>query len=394
MKKTTLCCGLAAAVLALASCSKNNGTDYEGTNYIYLSTEGNTTIFEADDTPLVVDIELTKALEEDLTLTFTTSDNNDVVNLQDNPVTIKAGEKKASLNIVSNLAGKLDETTSYKLSLDSSCKLPEGVALKSDFAFSVTPVVTGTLTEEQQAIVDAYKVATDIDISKYLGFVNVSTVYTGSDLETGEPLEPETITGKSIIALSDKSTLEAPVLVITANPMGIQDKMYRSLRAVTVESEFWLTPAEDSGVEDFATLMNTITWNSESTENFSMSLDGITLAADKSVSFVGDGVDQYGDSINIVPFGYSFSAYDRELAAIADGTLVKGDEWYTDATANPAYHLNISDITEDMYELEGEGNWIAPTATITAESLVFTFCADVYGASDYFRVVATYTPNK
>lgn len=118
------------------------------------------------------------------------------------------------------------------------------------------------------------------------------------------------------------------------------------------------------------------------------------LSADKSVSFVGDGVDQYGDSINIVPFGYSFSAYDRELAAIADGTLVKGDEWYTDATANPAYHLNISDITEDMYELEGDGNWIAPTATITAESLVFTFCADVYGASDYFRVVATYTPNK
>lgn len=390
----SLCCGMIAAVLAFASCDKNNGTDYEGINYIYLSTEGNTTIFEADDTPLVVDVELTKAMEEDLTLTFATSDKDEVVSLQDNPVTIKAGEKKASFSIVSNLAGKLDETTSYKLSLDLSCELPEGVSLKSDFDFSVTPVATGTLTEAQQAIVDAYKAATGIDISTYLGFVNVSTVYTGSDIETGEPLEPETITGKSIITLSDKSTANAPILEMTANPMGIQDKMYRSLRAVTVENVFWTTPEADGGIADFATLMDAIKWSSTSVETFSMGLDGITLASDGTVAFVGDGVDQYEEAIKIVPFTYNFSAYDRELAAIANGTLVKGDEWYSDATANPAYHLNITDITEDQYGWEGDGNWIEASAMITAESLVFSFCADVYGASDYFRVVATYTPNK
>lgn len=393
MKKLSLFCGFAAAVLALASCNKDNGTGYEGINYIYLSTEGNTTIFEADDTPLVVDVELTKALESDLELTFAVSDKEGVVSLPDNPVTIKAGERKTSMRIVSNLAGKLDNTVSYKLGLALDCVLPAGVQLNGDFDFSVTPVATESLTEAQKAIIDDYKASTGIDLASYLGFVNVSTVYVGSDLETGEPVDPETIPGKTIISLSDKSVVGAPVLVMTANPMGIQDKMYRSLRAVTVESEYWLTPEAEGGVADFATLMETVKWNGNSSETFSMSLDGITLSADGSVGFTGEGVDQYGDPITIVPFGYSFSAYDRELAAIADGTLVKGDEWYPDATANPAWHLNVTDITEDGYG-DGEGNWIEASATITQESLVFTFCADVYGASDYFRVTATYTPNK
>lgn len=382
---------MAALTLALASCeTPDNG--YKGMNFIYLSTEGNTTIFEADTTPIIVDVTLTTALDADLTLTFATSDKEGVVSLQDNPVTIKAGEKAGSFKIVSNAAGILQESKSYKVSLEMGSELPEKVQLNADFDYTVTPVVTDFLTDAQKAIVESYKKATGIDLSGFLGFVNVSAVYIGTDIESGEPLEAETIKGKSIITLSDLSTKESPVLAITANPMGIQDKMYRNLRAATIENEYWFYTAEDGGIADFATLMDAIEWTKESNEVFEMTLDSVKLGSDKSVEFLGEGTDQYGEPITIVPFGYAFSAYERELKAIEDKTLVKGDEWYADATACPEYHINCDDITEDLYE---GGNWIEPSATISAEKLEFVFC--VYPnslASDYVRVTATYTPNK
>ena len=67
------------------------------------------------------------------------------------------------------------------------------------------------------------------------------------------------------------------------------------------------------------------------------------------------------------------------------------EEWASDATANPYYHLNCDDITEDLYE---GGNWVEASAEISNESLVFTFCTYAcYLDGDYTRVVATYTPN-
>lgn len=391
MNRLSCLCGAAAAILMLAGCEKpDNG--YEGINYIYLSTEGNTTVFEADPTPIVVDVTLTTSLDKDLVLTFTTSDKDGVVRLEDNPVTIKAGTNSGQFKIVSNTAGKLDAAKAYKASLSADCALPEKVQMKGDFDFTVTPVVDGNLTEEQQAIIDAYKASTGIDISKYLGFVNVSTVYIGSDLDSGEPLDPETITGKSIITLSDKSEIGKPVLKMTANPMGIQDKMYRNLRTATIENENWYYTEEEGGIADYATLMNAINWSRTSDETFVMSLDGITLASDKSVTFLGTGLSQYDDEISIVPFEYVFSAYEREKAAIADGTLAQGDEWYSDATARPSYHINCDDISEDWYEA---GNWTEASASISADKLEFVFC--VYPnsvSSDYVRVTATYTPNK
>ena len=380
------------ALLALSSCVKPNGTGYEGTNFIYLSTEGNTTIFEADATPLVVDVALTTALDADLTLTFVTSDKDGVVSLQDNPVIIKAGEKNGSFSIVSNAAGKLTKTTSYKVSLDPSCTLPSGVKLDSDFDYSVTPVLTDVLTDAQKAIIDSYKAATGIDLSDFLGFVNVSTVYVGTDLDSGEPLDPETINGKSIITLSELSTAEQPVLAMTANPMGIQDKMYRNLKAATIDNEMWYYTVDEGGIEDFSTLMNAIGWSKSSEEVFEMTLDSIKLPLDGSVEFLGEGEDQYGDPITIVPFGYKFSAYERELKAIEDGTLLKGDEWYSDATACPEYHINCDDISDDLYEM---GNWTEASASISKDKLEFVFCVYPNALSyDYVRVTATYTPNK
>ena len=126
-----------------------------------------------------------------------------------------------------------------------------------------------------------------------------------------------------------------------------------------------------------------------------MSLDGIALDQQKNISFLGEFIPDpdYPEDVYVhVPFTYSFTAYDRELAAIKAGQLVHDEDWAYDATANPAAHLNNDDVTEDAYE---GGNWIEASASISNESLVFTFC--FYGTdldSDYTRVVATYTPNK
>lgn len=389
MKKILFFGCIAAALLSFVGCEET-GNDYDGTNYIYLSAkDGKTTLFEADSAPLTVEVMLTKTLEEDLSLTFALQGTEGVVELDGNPVTIKAGEKTASLDIVSQNKNILDAAANYTLSLDASTVLPEGVALKDAFTFVVTPVAVEALTEAQMAIIEAYKTATGIDLAKYLGVVNVSTVITGTDPDTYEPLAPQTVTGKTIITLSESATDEKPALKMITNPMGIQDYMYRILRSVTIEdSEYW---CDAESYPDNANLMKTIGWNAESAEVFSMSLDNIRCNADNSVTFVGVVLDQYEEEITIVPFDYSFTAYEREKAAIADGSFTK-DEYSYDATANPYYHLNNSDISEDGYE---GGNWIEASAEISNENLVFTFC--FYGCyldGDYTRVVATYTPNK
>ena len=385
MKKILFFGCIAAALLSFVGCEET-GNDYDGTNYIYLSAkDGKTTLFEADSAPLTVEVMLTKALEEDLALTFALQGTEGVVELAGNPVTIKAGEKTASLDIVSLNKNILEAAANYTLSLDASTVLPEGVALKDAFTFVVTPVAVEALTDAQKAIIEAYKTATGIDLSKYLGVVNVSTVITGTDPDTYEPLDPKTVTGKTIITLSESSTADVPVLKMVANPMGIQDHMYQILRSVTVDADdYWYG---EYALECYAAFMNAINWSKTSTEVFAMSLDGIKLNSDKSIEYLGDGKDQYDEDITVVPFEYSFSAYDRELSV----NIEKDDEWASDATANPYYHLNCDDITEDLYEC---GNWVEASAEISNESLVFTFCTYAcYLDGDYTRVVATYTPN-
>ena len=386
-----------AAMAGLISCEDdNNGNGgYEGVNYIYLTSQnGKTTIYETDEEPLVIDVMLTAALEKDLTLTFALTGTEGVVSIEGNPVTIKAGEKTGSFNVVSKNANVLEETANYTVALDASTVLPENVELKESLSFVVTPVIVEEQdpTDEKTALLNAYKESTGIDLTKYIGLVNVSTVITGTDPDSGEPLEPRTVNGKTLIELSESATAEAPVLNMTTNAMGIEDYMYQILRSVTVDNDdYWYG---EYTMPCYATLMTALNWNKTSEEVFSMSLDGITFGAEGAIEFLGQGLNQYEEEITIVPFDYSFTAYDRELAAIESGDFNPSEDpdWMYDATANPYYHLNCDDITEDWYEMDG--NWIEASASVSETALTFTFC--VYACSldsDYTRIVATYTPN-
>jgi hypothetical protein len=386
-----------AAMAGFTSCEDdNNGNGgYEGVNYIYLTSQnGKTTIYETDEEPLVIDVMLTAALEKDLTLTFALTGTEGVVSIEGNPVTIKAGEKTGSFNVVSNNANVLEETANYTVALDASTVLPENVELKESLSFVVTPVIVEEQdpTDEKTALLNAYKEETGIDLTKYIGLVNVSTVITGTDPDSGEPLEPRTVNGKTLIELSESATAEAPVLNMTTNAMGIEDYMYQILRSVTVDNDdYWYG---EYTMPCYAKLMTALNWNKTSDEVFSMSLDGITFGAEGAIEFLGQGLNQYEEEITIVPFDYSFTAYDRELAAIESGDFNPSEDpdWMYDATANPYYHLNCDDITEDWYEMDG--NWIEASASVSETALTFTFC--VYACSldsDYTRIVATYTPN-
>lgn len=394
MKRFLMFSCMLAAMAGFTACTDDNTGNggYEGINYIYLSTqEGKTTLYETDSDPLVVEVMLTAALDEDLVLDFSLAGAEGVVSLEGTPVTIKAGDKTASFNVVSNNANMLEAASNYTVGLAEDVVLPENVELKETLSFVVSPMTSEALTDAQKAVLEAYKASTGIDLSKYIGVVNVSTVITGTDPETYEPLDPRTVKGKSLITVSESATAEAPVLKMLTNAMGIEDHMYQILRSVTVDADdYWYG---EYTLPCYETLMETLGWNKTSEEVFTMSLDGITFAADKSVAFLGAGLSQYEDEITIVPFDYSFTAYEREIAALADGSLDPSSDpdWAYDATANPYYHLNCDDITEDLYE---GGNWIEASASVSETALTFTFC--VYGCyldGDYTRIVATYTPN-
>lgn len=389
MKKLLMLGCMLASMAGFIACDGNEPEGgYEGVNFIYLTAQdGKTTLYETDTDPITVEVMLTTALAEDLVLNFEVKGTAGVVSLEGNPVTVKAGEKTSTINIVSNDADLLEAAANYTLSLVADSALPANVQLKNPFAFVVMPVEDEAPTDAQTLIVEAYKAATGVDLSKYIGLVDVTVEYTGFDNENEVALDPVTFTGKTMIALSESATEDLPVLKMISNPMGIQDQMYAVLRSVTVEdSEYW---CNEEYYPDNTNLMNTIGWNAESEEVFAMSLDGISFNADMTVDFVGEGCDQYGDPITIVPFSYEFTAYERELAALADGSFEK-DEYSYDATANPAYHLNNTDISEDLCEY---GNWVEASAAVSNEALTFTFCVYMCANDyDYTRIVATYTP--
>lgn len=392
MKKISILGCISAALLSLSACdSTDNGTGYQGMNYIQLTPEnGKVTLLGEEDTPITVNVNLASALDRDLELEFTVDGPANVLEVTGNPVMLRAGAKTASFTISVASSEGLPKVTNYKVGLSAEMMVSENVALDAPLSFSVLAVDAPEITDQQQTILSAYQQATQIDLSKYLGLVDVEVEYTGFDNENQVPLDPVTFTGKTLISLSESSTADAPVLKMEVNAMGIQDKMYAALRAITVDDkEYW---CDFESYPDNGNLVKATGWTSYSNESFIASLDGITFNADGTIEYLGTRMDQYEyEEVTVVPFEYYFTAYKRELAAIENGVFVKEEEYSTECTANPTYHLNHNDISSDVWE---GGNWIEPTATITNEALTFTFCLYMSNNDyDYTRVIATYTPN-
>lgn len=397
MKKfITLCC-MITAVLSATSCDKP-GNEYTGTNYIYLISETNS-MYDTNDDAIDITVQLTTALKQDLTLTFAvTEDEDGIIILEGNPLTIAAGEKTGTITVKTKELTGLAKNFTITLNTGET-KLPENVEWKEDFTFTVHTSAVPELTQEQTAIVEAYKAKTGIDLTQYLGLVEVNTVYTASNSESGVLNEPITITGKTTIVLSEQSTKDKPVLKMTVNPMGLTDELYKKIRSLTVENADWY---DEYSLPCYQTLMNAINWTKNSVETFSVTLDGIALNEDKSIDFVKDLSyydEEFEEEVTLfkVNFEYYFSAYEKEKAAIAAGDITPDEDWQYDSTANPDLFLNCEDISEDLYgdyEEDGIVNYIKPSAIISNDNMVFSFPIYNYNDYNYSKVVATYTPNK
>lgn len=394
MKKIFALCCMVAAGFASVSCEKTDD-GYTGTNYIYL-TSGTNSMYDTENDAIDVTVQLTASLKEDLTLALAVADDEDgIITLEGNPVTIAAGAKTGTVKVrTKELSAGL--SSNFRITLDRDATvLPEKVAWKEDFTFTVHTSAVPEFTEEQKAIIEAYREKTGIDLTKYLGIVDVTTVYTASNPDSEIPDEPVTITGKTTIMLSEQATADQPVLKMTVNPMGLTDELYRKLKSLTVNNADWY---DENNVPCYQTLMTEIGWTSESVETFSITLDGIFVNDDQSVDFVKDLSyydEEYEEDVTLhkVDFEYMFSAFEREKVALAAGKIGTevDEDWAYDATVDPSMWLNTDDISEDGYEY---GNYVEASATISDEKMVFTFPIYNYNDYDYSKVVATYTPNK
>lgn len=391
---------LLTAAVAMTSCNEKKETGYSGTNKIYLTAENNNAVIvESDATPLEVEVMLTSTVETATTLTFRLEDDTqEILSLQNNLVTITAGSKTASFQVISNLKNLLAESTYISVGIDAA-QLPQGMELAEALRIRVNPnPAIPELTEEQKTLIDGYKEKFGIDLYEFLGVMKCTTTLNipgnGMTTDFSTP-KTEEIPGQTIITLSEESTAEQPVLKMVDNPMGLTEHLYWVFRQNTIDDdEYWNSTDEDYASPSNKKLMEIIDWTPTSEETFNVSLDGIKCtnlsATSADLDILGEVEDSYGDPMTVVPFCYSFSAWDRQKKLLDEGDAEMQEIYDQGGIANPAYYLFSYGINEDGY---GNGNWIESKGHIDFEKgeMTFQFVMDHYYAGDYTIVHVTYT---
>lgn len=381
--------------LSTSSCSEKQPSGYSGTNKIYLTVaSGNAVITESDDTPLTVEVSLTSSVASTATLTFRTEDDpRELLRLEGQPVTLSAGSKQGSFRVVSNVKNLLSESTYVTVGIDPST-LPEGMELAAPLRIRVNPnPKVPELTEEQKRLLEGYKTKYGFDLTPMLGVVNCTTHLTipgdGSTNDFATPGE-RTITGQTILTLSETSTADLPVLKMSDNPMGLTEYLYWVFRQNTVDDdEYWTQKGEESSEQR---LMKRIQWTATSDERFDATLDGIKCtkpsATGSALDLLGEVTNSYGEKLTVVPFRYGFSAWDRQKSLLDKGDADMREIYDTGGVADPAYYLFSSGIDEDAY---GNGTWIESKGELDLAKgeMTFQFIMDHAYAGDYTIVKVT-----
>lgn len=376
---------------AFASCNKEENK-YTGVNEIYLSAE-NPVITESEDTPLTVKVELTTSGMQDIVLNFELiGDKDGVLKLENNPVTIKAGTKSATFQVVSNQKNLLTEDTYFEVGISG---LPtDNLKLNGTLKVRVKPTPkTPELSARQKELIEGYKAKYGIDLNKWLGTLSCHTTIKSPKEGYFEPFNVEftkEYEGKTVVTLSEEATEDLPILKMTDNPLGLTEYLYFVFRLETVENGNFFTqqPAPQR-------LMELLHWNKDSKEAFTASLDGIKLKEITSSSvrleYLGDGKSQYDDPITIVPFAYRFSALDRQNKLIESGNAEIQDLKSQGASADPAYYLFVYNLVENNYEDQPE-NFITCTGSIdlSTDKMTYEFMLSHTSAGGYSHVNVVY----
>lgn len=404
MKKITfmLMCMLAMLTGFSACSSDNNDGDKPMTNYVSISAEGNNIINEDDDEEVKFNILIGNTLTADATINLSLEGNDDnVATISPSTIALKAGAKTASFTVKSNKKSllKSDRVLTVKATFSDANMKTDGKAvtltIKPD---SDIPV----LTAEQQKLIEGYKQNFNIDLTKILGKVKVDTKVTFNDddkIDINNNNDTRSFSGVTIITLSEKATADKPVLKMVSNAMGMAAFNYEMLRKKTVEdTEYYTqTPYGQAVMENIKYDFNK--------ETFTMTLDGIEVNADMTLSFTGKKTTIYEEEITTVPFDYTFSAWTRlkEMADAGKNFIVDDGDSKTETpvqdiidgggTLNPYAFFDNIDVVADAEKTEYKNIFVVPTGKIDFANGKMTFAFPWYLENAYGcqKVEATYT---
>lgn len=391
---------LMALPFVFVSCEEEQATPTQ-TNYLSMTIEGSQIITEDQKDTLSVDLLLATSVKETTTLNFELQNNADTILYILNPsVTLQAGQKQAELKIISKNKSRLEEARTMPLILSSATDAsirqfdaPLVITVRPD---SDIPV----LTEEQENLIEGYKNRLGIDVQRFIGRLDCKVRIVQPLDEKGlffDESEVREFSGKSVITLSKYATADTPVLVMTENPLGLESFLHEMMTKETVDNESWLAYPYAAPVLDL------IAFDAQK-EIFNVSLDSLVLQSDKSVGFLAERMDAYDEPITVVPFQYSYTAWDRMKAKAEEGAQFEVEEGGTTVTysvadaiemgtsLNPYSYLQYSTLTEDTYENE-PSDWVEPKAFFDEEagSLTFVFPWDHTSSSGYTQIQVIYT---
>lgn len=378
-------------VIFITSCSNDDTVDggFDGENKIVLKAVNNLSMQDNATDQLEIEVLLISSLSETLELEFALSNNNvsdkiiaEIVNPK---IILIPGEKKAVLTIASKTNRVLTEATKIQINM---IKNSSSLKLEKPLEITVTPLRNvENLTPAQIELLDGYK-KQGLDLYPLMGEVDVTGEINFPGNEYFLPLnQPELIpiTGKTVITLSDKATVEKPVLKMVSNPMGIEAYLYSLFRAITIDDEETWTAQPASQA-----IMELINLTPDSQESFLVTLDDIEVdLKTKKVYFLGKSKDMFGSEYTIVPFGFEYSAWNRLKALIDSGDTYAAENYEMSGwMINPAYSINQSDITKDPYMND---TWIESKATLADDMLQFNFIMDYeYNAGGYIQFKVEY----
>ena len=386
---------LSIIFFCFTACSDDDDDKFEGTNEVFLQVKGEKTLIESEKKVLDVSIQLTRTLDKDVKLAFKFENKTDkqtgILAFVDHVVTVKAGEKTATLQVKSQEKNVLIQNTVFAIQLESSSDVNVKLNAPLELTVKPNPKVT-PLTKAQQDLLAGYK-AKGLDLTPWIGIIPVQVkVYFpgGGNVKAFTKKYERTINGKSVITLSKHATAETPALVMTENAMGLEEYIYEILKEETIlNTEFWTPqPMPQKTIK----LLNL---SKDSKEEFGLSLDNLVLKQDKTIDFVSDkkAKDTYNDYIHAVGFEYKYSAWDRMKTLIAAKNQDAIDAAEGGGSVDPEVYLNNSQIKTNDW---GEKNWVKASSSFDVKTgiMKFTFNFDHMNAADYIKVEVTYTSPK
>lgn len=378
------------------SCSDSDDKDYSGINSIYIRTSNDPVIMASDTTPLKATLTLTRAYDRPVSLEMIVKSQvtgvEELVTIRPAVVTIPAGLRNVDFEVVSNQK-EMSEAVQIEISVKEP--LPEkGMQVKETLHVNVKPFLSvEDLTEEQQALLEGYK-NKGLDLTKWIGVIPVKVTV---DVPPTDYLAPlvggmnKTYEGRSVITLSKYATIDQPVLKMTENPMGLTEFLYDILRKETVDNdEYWYG---EYASEYYKIMMDLIGLSKTSVETFSASLDSIRVNMPQNgvsdVEFLGTVMNSYDEPLTVVPFAYSYSAWDRLKEKIDAGDEKAIECVGYGSTVNPVNYLVYSSI--DFDDWGDNSRWMEPKGTLKGNKLTFRFNFDHASAAGYTKIIVEYT---